>query len=113
MHETRTSDDAFDRGLEPVTKLRTPRPARRHVVASASPDAVDVVFANLARLDVLRRADGRSCSRPHRAAQAQDAKFDNDHFRGDHLHELALEMDRQHERLAQLLRDIDGPVAPE
>ena len=93
-----SGNDAFDNGFAPVTMNRAQRSSPRHAVAAASPAAVDVVFANLARRETARRADARSESRPLHAGQFRD---------------LATEMDRQHERLAQLIRDIDGSAASE
>ena len=113
MHAPPTTDQPFDDGSAPVTQLGGERPVRRHAVQPASAAAVDEVFANLARLDATRRADARSSSRPHHAVPFRDAKFGDEHFRNDHLRDLAVEMNRQHERLAQLIRDIDGPAATE
>ena len=93
MQNVPTRSDALDTGFAPVTREPLDRGARRRVRETAAPAAVDEVFANLARNESARRADARSESRPLAAGQFRD---------------LAAEMDRQHERLAQLLRDIDG-----
>ncbi len=103
MHNSPTTDHTVDHGSTPVTQPREQRPARRHAVACVSPAAVDEVFASLARREATRRADVCSESRPHRADQFREVPF----------RDLAMEMERQHDRLAQLLRDIDGLAATE
>ena len=70
------------------------RPLWRRTDQAAFPAAVDEVFANLARAEWSRRFDDANGRQPLDPKQFRD---------------LATEMDRQRERLAQLLRDIDGP----
>jgi hypothetical protein len=96
-------DNSRDASSTSNTQLRGQRPVGRRIVVAASPAAVDEVFANLARREATRRADASSSTRPHHAAQINQATFGD-----EHLHDLAVEMNRQQERLAQLLRDIDG-----
>jgi hypothetical protein len=69
------------------------RPARRRAIVPASPAAVDEVFAGLARIESAHGPEPRSPLRPIEPAEFRD---------------LTKELDRQHERLAQLLREIDG-----
>ena len=86
--------------FRPTTVDREPRraqhPISHRAVETASPAAVDEVFAALAR---------NAHARP-RVDAAESRRIDPAEFR-----DLNAEMDRQHERLAQLLRDIEGPAA--
>jgi hypothetical protein len=82
----------------PSTLGRGYRTVRHHAIGPASPEAFDEVFANLARRESSHAQTRAATARPIDATQFRD---------------LAVEMDRQHERLAQLLRDIDGGTASE
>jgi hypothetical protein len=68
------------------------RPAAPAAPAALPAAAVDAIFANLAR-------------RQERSERGDPRRFDAKAIR-----DTAAEMDRQGERLAQLLRDIDAPV---
>jgi hypothetical protein len=72
------------------------RPARRRSVMAASAAAVDEVFAGLARMEPAH-ASGRAT--PPRVIDPAEVR------------NLADQLDRQHERLARLLRDLDGGIA--
>jgi hypothetical protein len=74
------------------------RTVRHHAIGPASPEAFDEVFASLARRE----------SAHAQTSSAMVRSIDPTQFR-----DLAAEMDRQHERLTQLLRDIDGDTASE
>ena len=99
MHSISVNDDSREihfTALAGDRKTRPARsPARRRAVEAASPAAFDEVFANLARTDPT-----------HAPAPAVGPR----HIDSAQLRGLATSLDRQHERLTQLLRDIDGPA---
>jgi hypothetical protein len=93
--EMKTSTKVFESIAS--RNARPAQPTLHHHVAAmpldpASPAAFDEVFANLAR-------------RQDRVERANERMLDPAPFR-----DTAAEMNRQRERLAQLLRDIDAPA---
>jgi len=77
--------------IAPHNSRRQPAAPAPHA-AALPPAAVDEIFANLAR-------------RQERGEHSDPRRFDTKAIR-----DTATEMDRQGERLARLLRDIDAPA---
>ncbi len=92
--------------LPPTASARTLLRTRQRVSDAPSPAAIDKVFANLAlNLDCIERANQRLQHHSTATEPAEERPLNAHLFR-----DLNLEMDRQRERLAQLLRDIEGPT---